>query len=341
MPERRRGAAAARRSPSHPCRAGRTGSRHPGRSRRREQRRDSWWAERTDRLSSHLDKRILCHLGSPAARVRRRGRRPRWLHQRRSGPALSQPSLSHGVRQLEAELGVELFQRLGRTVRPTAAGERVVDAARHVLREAAEVVAVAASCRPRRRHARGGHPADARRRPGRTARRGLPRSHPGVVVRIEEADRAAEPERRSRRTGRARLHRGHHGRTRPGTRRAVPGRDRRGGAARHRSRRRPADPGGPGTPRARRHATRDVDPRGARTRRAPVGAARRRGGGDGVTRRRAAAGARRRGDGADAGTTRRGGGRRRCRGPPPPAAAQSTRRHRAPAPARCRRRPGR
>jgi LysR family transcriptional regulator, cyn operon transcriptional activator len=51
---------------------------------------------------------------------------------------LSQPSLSHGVRQLEAELGVELFQRLGRTVRPSAAGERVVDAARRVLRETAD-----------------------------------------------------------------------------------------------------------------------------------------------------------------------------------------------------------
>ena len=108
---------------------------------------------------------------------------------------LSQPSLSHGVRQLEAELGVELFQRLGRTVRPTAAGERVVDAARRVLREAAEVVAVAASVSA----LVAGTlevvtlPTLAADPVGRLVG-AFRRSHPGVVVRIEEADRAAEAE---------------------------------------------------------------------------------------------------------------------------------------------------
>jgi DNA-binding transcriptional LysR family regulator len=55
---------------------------------------------------------------------------------------VSQPSLSYGVRTLEAEVGVELFTRLGRTVRLTAAGEQVVDAARRVLRDVADLTAV-------------------------------------------------------------------------------------------------------------------------------------------------------------------------------------------------------
>ncbi len=58
---------------------------------------------------------------------------------------VSQPSLSQGVRTLEAQLGVELFDRLGRAVRPTPAGELVVDAARQVLRDLAEVRTVAAA----------------------------------------------------------------------------------------------------------------------------------------------------------------------------------------------------
>lgn len=58
---------------------------------------------------------------------------------------VSQPSLSHGIRTLEAELGVELFARVGRTVAPTSAGLQVIDAARRVLREMADLSAVAAS----------------------------------------------------------------------------------------------------------------------------------------------------------------------------------------------------
>lgn len=58
---------------------------------------------------------------------------------------VSQPTLSHGVRALEARLGVELFFRLGRTVRPTPAGELVIDAARRVLRDVADLEAVVAA----------------------------------------------------------------------------------------------------------------------------------------------------------------------------------------------------
>jgi LysR family carnitine catabolism transcriptional activator len=58
---------------------------------------------------------------------------------------VAQPSLSHGVRSLEVELGVQLFDRLGRSVALTSAGQLVVDAARRVLRDAAELRAVSAS----------------------------------------------------------------------------------------------------------------------------------------------------------------------------------------------------
>jgi LysR family transcriptional regulator, carnitine catabolism transcriptional activator len=52
---------------------------------------------------------------------------------------VSQPSLSQGVQSLERELGVQLFDRLGRSVTLTAAGEAVVDGARRVLRDATEL----------------------------------------------------------------------------------------------------------------------------------------------------------------------------------------------------------
>jgi DNA-binding transcriptional LysR family regulator len=61
---------------------------------------------------------------------------------------VAQPSLSQGVRRLEAELGVELFERTGRGVVLTSAGEAFVGPARRVLRELASlgeaVAAVAA-----------------------------------------------------------------------------------------------------------------------------------------------------------------------------------------------------
>ena len=58
---------------------------------------------------------------------------------------VSQPSLSHGVRTLENELGVELFLRLGRTIEVTSAGRQVIDAARRVVRNMADLAAAAAA----------------------------------------------------------------------------------------------------------------------------------------------------------------------------------------------------
>ena len=48
---------------------------------------------------------------------------------------VSQPALSLAVKELEHELGTELFDRLGRSVRLTAAGESLVGPARQVLRD--------------------------------------------------------------------------------------------------------------------------------------------------------------------------------------------------------------
>jgi DNA-binding transcriptional LysR family regulator len=60
---------------------------------------------------------------------------------------VAQPSLSHAIRTLERELGVELFHRVGRRPTLTSAGEAFVPAAREVMRALdtlrAEVDAVA------------------------------------------------------------------------------------------------------------------------------------------------------------------------------------------------------
>jgi DNA-binding transcriptional LysR family regulator len=58
---------------------------------------------------------------------------------------VSQPSLSTGIRGLETELGVVLFTRVGRTVVPTAACRQVVDSARQVLRDVADLSAAVAA----------------------------------------------------------------------------------------------------------------------------------------------------------------------------------------------------
>jgi DNA-binding transcriptional LysR family regulator len=47
---------------------------------------------------------------------------------------VAQPSLSRAVQALERELGTPLFDRVGRTTRPTSAGEAFVPRAREVLR---------------------------------------------------------------------------------------------------------------------------------------------------------------------------------------------------------------
>ncbi len=48
---------------------------------------------------------------------------------------VAQPSLSHSIKVLERELGAELFHRLPRGVRLTAAGEALIASARRTLRE--------------------------------------------------------------------------------------------------------------------------------------------------------------------------------------------------------------
>jgi DNA-binding transcriptional LysR family regulator len=118
---------------------------------------------------------------------------------------VAQPSLSQGVRTLEAELGVELFARLGRAVRPTAAGELVVDAARRVLRDVAEVRTVAAAV--------------AGLQTGRLEMVALPtlavdplapligrfrQAHPGVTLRVREPEEGAAIDRQVA-SGRAEL----------------------------------------------------------------------------------------------------------------------------------------
>ena len=52
---------------------------------------------------------------------------------------ISQPPLTRTVRALEEELGVALFDRDARGMRPTAAGEALVRSARSILAEVDEV----------------------------------------------------------------------------------------------------------------------------------------------------------------------------------------------------------
>src|SRR5262244_4563891 len=63
---------------------------------------------------------------------------------------LSQPALSRQIRTLEAELGVLLFDRIGRRVRLTSEGE-------DLLRRGRQVVAEADAFRERARALKGGH----------------------------------------------------------------------------------------------------------------------------------------------------------------------------------------
>jgi DNA-binding transcriptional LysR family regulator len=60
---------------------------------------------------------------------------------------VSQPSLSQGIRRLEAELGVALFDRVGRGARLTAAGRAFLGPARQLLRDRVELAAAVAATR--------------------------------------------------------------------------------------------------------------------------------------------------------------------------------------------------
>ena len=161
---------------------------------------------------------IVTVYGSSAARVRRRRRRPRRVHQRRGRPA---PVATVAVARRAPTRG-RTRRRAVPTTRPHGAPDRgrraggrrrPPRAARGGRGRGRGGLGVGA----RRRNARGGHPADARRRPGRAARRRLPPQ----PSRRGGAHRGGRPRRRgrgvaARRTGRARLHRGHHRRSRPG-----------------------------------------------------------------------------------------------------------------------------
>lgn len=56
---------------------------------------------------------------------------------------VSQPTLSGQIRKLEDELRLAVFERVGRAVRPTAAGAQILAYARHALAAADDIVAVA------------------------------------------------------------------------------------------------------------------------------------------------------------------------------------------------------
>ena len=60
----------------------------------------------------------------------------------------AQPGVSKQLKQLEDELGFQIFERKGRAlVRPTAAGNQVIDRASHIVRQARSIKALAAELR--------------------------------------------------------------------------------------------------------------------------------------------------------------------------------------------------
>ncbi len=60
---------------------------------------------------------------------------------------MSQPTLSGQILKLEDELGLTIFERIGRSVRPTVAGAAILDSARQALAAADEIFAIAKASR--------------------------------------------------------------------------------------------------------------------------------------------------------------------------------------------------
>src|ERR1700677_1135350 len=56
---------------------------------------------------------------------------------------VSQPTLSGQIRKLEEELGLAVFERVGRSVQPTQGGAQILDYARNALAAADDIAAVA------------------------------------------------------------------------------------------------------------------------------------------------------------------------------------------------------
>ncbi len=106
---------------------------------------------------------------------------------------ISQPALSQGIRSLEDELGVELFARIGRSVRLTTAGSAFLEPARQLLRDtrsAREAVAAVAGIRAGRLEIV--CPPTLAVEPTVDLVGRFRREHPGVTVRIREPeDRSA------------------------------------------------------------------------------------------------------------------------------------------------------
>ena len=118
---------------------------------------------------------------------------------------VSQPSLSHGIRTLERELGVELFTRLGRSSEPTVAGRAVIEGARQVVRDMAELTSTVAAVTELRTGTLDlvALPTLAVDPVARLV--GLFRTqHPGITVRVHEPDDPVDLERMVR-SGRAEI----------------------------------------------------------------------------------------------------------------------------------------
>ena len=60
---------------------------------------------------------------------------------------VSQPTLSGQILKLEEELGVAIFERVGKRVRPTPVGEQIIAHARRSVGAASDIVATARASR--------------------------------------------------------------------------------------------------------------------------------------------------------------------------------------------------
>jgi len=60
---------------------------------------------------------------------------------------ISQPTLSTQIKKLEAQLGVVLFERTNKSVRPTPVGDKVVRKARKVLDQIEDIRTLCGLCR--------------------------------------------------------------------------------------------------------------------------------------------------------------------------------------------------